>query len=135
MAKKRKRMKGLTAYFRNIFVERPDWLHQKSNNDVLARYRADHNLGADKELEPRIKSALANLKSIMRKEIRGGKGGVATAMAARPTGAAAHRMEMLEELIDDCLSTAKSLDSVGLHDVIRSLRSARNEVVWRLGQP
>jgi hypothetical protein len=40
----------------------------------------------------------------------------------------------LEEHIDDCLTVAKLLDREGLGHVIRLLRQARNEVVWKLGQ-
>lgn len=139
MAKKRGRKSQSTSgYFRKIFIERPEWLHQKSNNDVLARYRADHGLSDDADVEPRIKNNLANLKSLLRKDVRSGTGGTATAVAPRAprgAGALAQRLETLEELIDECLSTAKSLDAEGLHGVIRNLRSARNEVVWKLGQP
>jgi hypothetical protein len=134
MAKKAGRKSGSTSgYFRKVFDERPEWLHQKSNDDVLARYRADHGLSANKEVDRRVRNNLANLKSQMRKEQRDG-GTVTAVRPARPTAGVAHKMEMLEELIDDCLSTAKGLDPEGLKGVIRSLRSARNEVVWKLGQ-
>jgi hypothetical protein len=45
-----------------------------------------------------------------------------------------HRLEALEEQIDDCLSHAKHRDREGLQEVIRLLRRARNEVVWKMGQ-
>jgi hypothetical protein len=135
MAKKvGRKAKSVSSYFRKIFTERPEWLEQKSNNDVLARYRADHKIGADKDVDQKIKNNLANLKSQMRKELREG-GGAPSVRAVRATGAVAHKMEHLEELIDDCLSTAKNLDAEGLKSVIRSLRAARNEIVWKLGQP
>jgi hypothetical protein len=50
--------------------------------------------------------------------------------AAKP----AHKLELLEEQIDDCLSLAKSLDREGLGEIIRLLRGARNKVVWKMGQ-
>ena len=43
-------------------------------------------------------------------------------------------LENLEELIDECLVSAKGLDREGLDSVIRLLRHARNSVVWKLGQ-
>ncbi len=127
----------ISSYFRKIFTNHPEWLHQKSNNDVLARYRSDHGLAAGKDVEPRIRNALANLKSQMRKEQRDGGTLVVVAARVGPRSAAgmSHRMEQLEEQIDECLSTAKLLDPEGLKNVIRCLRSARNEIVWKLGQP
>jgi hypothetical protein len=135
MAKKAgRKAKTVSSYFRKIFTERPEWLEQKSNNDVLARYRADHKIGASQEVDQKIKNNLANLKSLMRRELREG-GPAPAARGPRAAGASAHKMEHLEELIDDCLSAAKGLDPEGLKTVIRSLRAARNEVVWKLGQP
>jgi hypothetical protein len=47
---------------------------------------------------------------------------------------ASRGLEQLGEQIDDCLTAAKVLDREGLEHVIRLLRQARNEVVWKLGQ-
>jgi hypothetical protein len=49
-------------------------------------------------------------------------------------GHKSHKLEALEELIDDCLSLAKHLDREGLESIIKLLRRARNEVVWKMGQ-
>ena len=64
MAKKRGRKTESTVngYFRGVFNERPDWLQQKSNDEVLARYRADHHLSANAEVEPNIKNAAVQLE-------------------------------------------------------------------------
>jgi len=40
----------------------------------------------------------------------------------------------LEENIDNCLDQARSLDRDGLEGIIKLLRRARNEVVWKLGE-
>jgi hypothetical protein len=54
------------------------------------------------------------------------------AQEARPRLSNA-KLEQLEQSIDDSLALAKQLDPVGLEDVIRLLRSARNRVVVQMG--
>ena len=44
-----------------------------------------------------------------------------------------NKLENLEMLIDECLTMAKNLDRARLDNVIKVLRRARNEVVWKLG--
>jgi hypothetical protein len=51
-----------------------------------------------------------------------------------PAKRSSSRLEHLEEQIDECLTAARSLDREGQEHVIRLLRQARNEVVWKLGQ-
>jgi hypothetical protein len=127
----------MSAYFRDVFGEMPQWLNQKSNNELLARYRADHNLADDADVGGAVKQAMANVKSRLRK---GGKGTPA-AKFGKASSAGFHvpslgkaTLETLEELIDECLVSAKHLDRAGLDKVIGSLRKARNEVVWKLGE-
>ena len=43
-------------------------------------------------------------------------------------------LDKLEYQIDECLVLAKVLDREGLESVISHLRTARNEVVWKMGQ-
>jgi hypothetical protein len=134
-----KKSANKSAYFRNVFGEKPQWLNQKSNNELLARYRADHNLPNDADVGSSVKQAMANVKSLLRKS---GKGGTATKLRKAPTTGGFHlpialgkvTLETLEELIDECLVSAKHLDRQGLDKVIGSLRKARNEVVWKLGE-
>ena len=141
--KRRKRRAGsMSSYFRTVFQERPEWLRQKSNDEVIARYRADHKMAADADVGKSVKQTMANVKSILRKGIRQGPDGRGARAAARvPTEAMANyvrtgkaTLENLEELIDECLVSAKGLDREGLDSVIRLLRHARNSVVWKLGQ-
>jgi hypothetical protein len=141
MARRRKRQGGgLSAYFRGVFRERPQWLREKSNDLVLARYREDHGLAADQALDPSVRSNLATIKSKLRREGnaparvraagRWGRGRQGPAAAGRATD----RMTQLEEQIDDCLALAKHLDRTGLEPVIALLHRARNEVVCKTGQ-
>jgi hypothetical protein len=92
----------------------------------------------------RIKANLANVKSVLRKKKRkkpGRKPGrppgavaAVVAVAIEPARTSTKGFEQLEEQIDDCLTSARSLDREVLHNVIGLLRRARNEVVWKLGQ-
>src|SRR5262245_59854344 len=131
MAKKRKRS-GNSAYFRNLFTENPGWLHITSNDDVVARYRADHNLGANAEVSKQVRQAMANVKSIMRKGTKGRKSKAASGAVAVATGRP--RLDTLEDMIDDCMVMAEGIDRDGLEYVLKLLRHARNEVVWKMGQ-
>jgi hypothetical protein len=141
MAKRpKKRGESMSAYFRQVFGEKPEWLNQKSNDVVLARYRGDHGMNTEEPVHKSVKATMANMKSIMRKEARGGTN------SSRPTSKSAGSawtvpkapsnptLEDLEELIDECLVAAKSYDRAGLEHVIRHLRTARNQVVWKMGK-
>jgi hypothetical protein len=142
---RRKRKSGtVSGYFRTVFAERPEWLGEKSNDAILARYREDHNMVPGAAIDPKIKANLANLKSVLRKKGRRRKlgrprkaavasvGVIAAPVAVRKAPVA--KLDVLEENIDDCLTYAKSLDREGLHDIIVLLRRARNAVVWKIGQ-
>lgn len=134
--KGRRGKESVSGYFRKIFIERPELLDSKSNDELLQRWKADHPGTTD--VPNTVRSNLANLKSHLRKRLRQGLpiGGKVAAQAA-PTGsrtASNHGLEALEEHIDDSLTMAKNLDRAGLEEVIKLLRRARNEVVWKLGQ-
>src|SRR3712207_5174902 len=121
MAKVRKRKAGNSSYsyFRTLFEQNPEWLNSKSNDLIIARYRTDHGLADDAEIEKSVKNNLANLKSVMRKKSR--KGASASAgnasgggMTGSGRGKSANRLEALEEMIDECLTLAKNNDREGL---------------------
>ena len=128
----------LTTYFRAIFEQNPHYLDTRSNDQVLQHWQDDH---PNEKPSNQVKAALANAKSAVRQRRRKRRGGrpkgTAVATASQPVARAkapSHRLEHLEEQIDDCLSLAKHTDREGLVEVIRLLRKARNEVVWKMGQ-
>src|SRR5437879_4624568 len=109
MAKRRKRRKkSISGYFREVFRANPHWLQEKSNNAVVAKYRADHGMAGDAVVSKSAKSNLANIKSQMRKDLRGT--GKSPKHISVTLSKGSHRLEPLEELIDECLSMAKNLD-------------------------
>jgi hypothetical protein len=133
-----KQEENVSGYFRKIFNENPKLLKGRSNEELLKRWLTDHP--GHKEVPPKVKNNLANVKSILRKKMRK-RGGrpkaeqpvTAAGEVARPK-AGTKRLEALEEQIDECLDRAKRLDRAGLDDVIGLLRRARNQVVWKAGQ-
>jgi hypothetical protein len=138
--RKKRRGQGLGAYFRGVFQERPHWLHEKSNDLMLVRYREDHGLSSDQALAPSVRNTLANLKSKMRREEREGGAALGRDAPRAPERFAElppdnDPLTQLEEQIDDCLTLARNLGREGFDDVIGYLRRARNEVVWKMGQP
>jgi hypothetical protein len=128
----------VSGYFRKIFKENPKLLKERSNDELLQRWLADHP--DQKEVPQKVKNNLANIKSVLRKQRRKGGGRpnaeqpvVAVSAVAAPK-VAARGLQDLEEQIDDCLDHARRLDREGLADVIGLLRRARNAVVWKMGQ-
>jgi hypothetical protein len=126
------------GYFRAIFKENPKLLRTRSNEEILRRWLADNPTFRD--VPQRVKNTLSNLKSVLRKKrrtrrnrqaeaIQNGANAVPTLKRLKPSS-----LEALEIQIDDCLSLARALDPQGLENVIRLLRRARNEVVWKTGQ-
>ncbi len=136
MAKKKSKGESPFTYFRKLFMENPHWLQQKSNDEVIARYRADHNLDENASIEKRVRDAMANTKSQLRKKLGEGDNGLAKA-SGKPgrkggkvtASSGTTNMQSLEEQIDHCLALARNLDPSGLGNVIQLLRNARNEVI------
>jgi hypothetical protein len=136
--KKRKGSKGesVSGYFRTILLRRPDLINGSSNKELLDRWLGDHP--GHSEVPTNVKYNLANLKSLLRKKLRTGKlpvaGPAVTAASAHAVSAPRHKLESLEEQIDDCMTAAKTMDREGLAEVIHLLKRARNKVVWKLGE-
>jgi hypothetical protein len=128
----------ISGYFRKFFAENPKLLKERSNDELLRRWLADHP--GHSEVPEKVKKNLANVKSVLRKKRRKKGGSPPGAEPTAVVGALAkpksttRGLETLEEQIDDCLSLAKRLDREGLGDVIALLRRARNGVVWMTGQ-
>jgi hypothetical protein len=133
MAKRKRKGGTVAGYFRQVFATQPEWLKEKSNDPILAKYRLDHGMAADAPVDKSVKANLANLKSVLRKKSRRG-GRVAAGGTALASTRSGHRLEKLEEMIDDCLTLARNLDRIGLEHIISLLRRARNEVVWKIGE-
>lgn len=133
-SKERGEKTSVMGYFRKIFQESPELLKTRSNEEVIKRWLADNP--AETEMPKSVRNTLANLKSVMRKKLRKRKPKSSLAAAVKPAvdGHARRNLEALEALIDDALTMAKMLDREGLDSVIKQLRRARNEVVWKIGQ-
>ena len=138
MAKRRRgrKKKSLSGYFKTVIQENPHWLDGVGTNKlILERFQTDY---PNKPITGKIRANLANVKSVLRRDKRK-RGGVRVSphlLAARsmPGFAGSRSLAGLEEYIDECLTLAKNLDRDGLAHVIRLLRNARNEVVWKMGR-
>src|ERR1700729_432212 len=58
----------VTSYFRAIFKENRQLLKSKSNDEILARWLADHP--DEKEVPDNVQNILGNLKSVLRHQRR-----------------------------------------------------------------
>lgn len=132
----------IAGYFRRIFEEKPQLLKERSNDELLRRWQEDH---PGEEVSKSVKVGLSNIKSVLRSKGR--------KKAARKEAAAERQRDVLagveprrpappkrglgalEEAIDECLMTARATDKEGLASVIDLLRRARNQVVWKMGEP
>jgi hypothetical protein len=126
----------VSGYFRKVLRERPDLLEGRSNDELLSMWLKDHP--QHKEVPANVRANLANVKSVLRKKGRKRRGrpakqqtGMVTQASVRVGG---HRLESLEERIDEGLTMARNIDRGELEHVIQLLRRARNEVVWKIGQ-
>jgi hypothetical protein len=136
MAKKKGDQPSMSSYWRELFRAEPQLLKLKSNKALRDRWENDH---PGQKYDERQSQALANVKSIERKRHRkGGRPKAAVASAdggAKPAHIPQVALERLEVAIDHCLSSARMLDPTALDKAIKYLRAARNEVVWKSGQP
>src|SRR5262245_47315966 len=127
-----------SGYFRKVFEANPKLLKSRSNEELLQRWLSDHP--GETEVPTRVKNILMNVKSVLRKSGRkrgkqqAEKRQPAAGVTPTPARGRARGLEELEEQIDECLTMARVIDREGLAQVIRLLRQARNEVVWKLGQ-
>jgi hypothetical protein len=128
-----------SGYFRRILSEDPKLLKGRNNETLLNRWLADHP--GEKRIPKNIRSILSNVKSVLRSKRRRRKAAKAEAGPQAVRVGSPNRpkvkknwLEILEERIDEVLDMAKGLAVDGLEEVIRLLRRARNEVVWKMGQ-
>ena len=126
-----------SGYFRRIFKENPRWLKAKSNQEIEARWIADHP--RDREIPQKAKYILSNVKGTLRSKRRRKRTGIqGTESQEKTTLVASSRKPLkglshLEAAIDDCLAEARNIDREALAEVIALLRTARNAVVWKMG--
>jgi hypothetical protein len=145
MAKTKDNGESVAGYFRKVFEEKPALLQGRSNQELLEQWLTDHP--GHKEVPPKVKANLQNIKSVLRKKARKRKGGrpkkvvetvpVALAVPVMRLLTKAPKSSVLEGLevaIDDCMVMARRINSEELKDVVALLRRARNAVVWMQGQ-
>jgi hypothetical protein len=129
-----------SGYFRRIFKENPKLLKKGTNAELFERWLKDHP--DHKEVPDNVKAIAHNLKSVLRKKRRQRRAekAQATPVASAPTALApvvsrkaGRGLEQLEAQIDDCLTSARSMDREGLGPIIELLRKARNEVIRHMG--
>jgi hypothetical protein len=124
----------VSGYFRRVLEGRPDLLEGRSNDELLSMWLKDHP--DHKGVPANVRANLANVKSVLRKKGRKRRGRPAKQQAGMPAHApiSGHRLESLEERIDEGLTMARNIGRGELENVIHLLRRARNEVVWKIGQ-
>jgi hypothetical protein len=128
-----------SGYFRRIIGEDRKLLKGRNNQVLLDRWLADHP--GEKEVPKNIRAILSNVKSTMRSKRRrrkkaatAGANGPTTQISPAMLKGKGHKLERLEEQIDDVLGLARGMAGEGLEDIVKLLRRARNEVVWKMGQ-
>lgn len=130
---------SVQGYFRRILNENPKLLKERSNEVLYNRWLADHP--GYTEVPQRIKQNLSNLKSVLRKRIKRRKGtqqedaagsSSAPVAAKLAPGRRASNLMQLESMIDEALVQARQIDPVGLDEIIKLLRTARNRVIVRM---
>jgi hypothetical protein len=137
---------SVAGYFRRLFQENPGWLSDRSNDEPLRRWLADHP--DQTEVPQKVKVGLQNVKNILRKRLtkkigRPRKDRVSAPVAETAAVPETHRassrlsrkdLDNLEHQIDGCLMSARGMDQEGLAEVINHLRRARNAVIGRMGE-
>jgi hypothetical protein len=128
------------TFFRRIFAVRPKLLWLPSMDIVLDEWLKEHPDFT--EVPVNVRSICDKVRSSLRsagRHDRPQEPGDETRMKpsaslpVRSLAAGAANLDTLELLIDDCLTLAKNLDAIGLEEVIRLLRRARNAVVLKRG--
>src|ERR1700687_4434054 len=99
-----------SGYFRRVFKENPKLLVTRSNEELMARWVADHP--GHKSMPPKVQGHMSNVKSLLRKKGRKKLGrpkkfeqdGAVPAVSTppKPARVAPKGLEALEEMIDDC---------------------------------
>jgi len=133
MAKVHAEQPSKSSYWRGIFDKNPKLVKQRSNSSLREQWETDH---PGQKFDESWSQSLSNVKSMYRNKHKKGRkakaamnGQMGAPVAAVNIPAAA--LERLENAVDQCLWTAHQLDPAGLDRVIKLLRAARNEIVWK----
>ena len=125
----RKANKGpvMSDWFRRVFKDHPDWLRLDNNTPIRDLWKEEH--GSAMPLN--VANIMTNVKGQMRgtRRRKGAKPGPKPAGTARPARLAVIELERLEAMIDDCLAAARAMNVEDIHEVVSSLRDARNGIV------
>src|SRR5947209_19821062 len=93
------------GYFRRILTENPKLLKRRSNDEIFERWLADHP--GETEVPAKVKQALFNMKTALRKKRRGRKAAEEAVAGQEGHGftdapvPASPDLETLEEAIDE----------------------------------
>ena len=63
----------VSGYFKKLFRENPALVRARDNQQVLEHFARDHGVPSPAQVPANVKNTLSNVKSIMRKQIGGGK--------------------------------------------------------------
>ena len=83
MGRKRREGPSLLGMFKQYFIDHPEWLRTRSNDAVLAQFKADH---ADIPVTPQIKQAMFNAKNYVRRGPKGKRRRKRMAAGSRGSG-------------------------------------------------
>lgn len=120
------------GWFREKFREHPRLLHTRNNEEIIRLWLEAH---PDQTEMPRsIRNIMANVKSGLKRKLDKKKSPKSkrnenSNNQVLPVRANTDSLDLLEQQIDEALTTAKNLDRDRLAEVIKLLRRARNAVV------
>ncbi len=134
---RRKKRGVISATFRKIFDDHPDWVESRSNDLVLSEFFKAHpgQVGNKKKIAANLANFKSNKRRALRKSKRGRKPGQIAGAKTSPAAPRPRSLEQLEIHIDNSMRIAQNMANNELDDVIGHLRKARNLVVWKAGQP
>lgn len=133
---------NIAAYWKKLLKRHPRLIKERKNEELYTIWKDEHP-GYD-EVPKNWQQGLSNVKTILRKNKKGKRraaegaekpasaidnGSPRPARSGRPSSAL---LEALEQLIDDCLILANKVEADSLQEVVRHLRKARREVVWKM---
>ena|ERR1051326_7472945 len=130
---KRKGKPSMLGIFKQYFQAHPEWLRTRSNDAVLAQFKADH---PSTEVSTKIKQAMFNAKNWARKgknvHRRRRRKVEAIQAAIKAPQRRPDALQLLENQVDECLAMARTIGRETISDVIDHLHRARNRLVIKI---